>query len=88
MRKWIVDKPLKICRDPMVPLLFCHIEGEEEILAVATEEGNQQSRSNKAEVDHVVSIQLILLNVWAITVEILNCMFNHACITTCTCVTT
>ena len=30
------------------------MEGEEEYLAVSTEEGNEQSRSNKKEVDKVV----------------------------------
>lgn len=54
--KWTVEKPLQIWQRPDVPLLFCHIEGEEECLSVATEEGNQQSRSNRAEVDHVVRI--------------------------------
>ena len=57
--RWIVDEPLKIWRDPRIPLLFCHIEGEEETQAVDTEEGNQQSRRNRAEVDHVVGILFV-----------------------------
>lgn len=51
-----MKKPLQVWQRPDVPLLFCHIEGEEECLSVTTEEGNQQSRSNRAEVDHVVRI--------------------------------
>lgn len=34
--------------------MFCHVEGEEETLQVTTDEGNQQSKSNKAEVEQVV----------------------------------
>nr|XP_022315664.1 helicase with zinc finger domain 2-like isoform X2 [Crassostrea virginica] len=60
--RWIVDEPLKIWRNPRIPLLFCHIEGEEEILEVATEEGNQQSRRNRAEVDHVVKVYEYLMS--------------------------
>ena len=37
-----------------IPIVFCHVEGEEEYLAVSTEEGNEQSCSNKKEVDKVV----------------------------------
>lgn len=57
--RWIVDEPLKIWRNPEIPLLFCHVEGEEETQAVASEEGNQQSRRNRAEVDHVVGILFV-----------------------------
>ena len=31
-----------------------HIEGEEKVLTVSTEDGNEQSKSNEAELDHVV----------------------------------
>ena len=31
------------------PLVFCHVEGEEEALLVTTEEGNEQSKYNKQE---------------------------------------
>lgn len=34
--------------------ILVHIEGEEETLTVSTEDGNEQSKSNAAEVDHVV----------------------------------
>lgn len=43
------------CKDDIVhPCVFVHIEGEEKILSVATEEGNEQSRSNKTEAEYVV----------------------------------
>ena len=35
-------------------MIFCHVEGEEEYLTVSTEEGNEQSCSNKQEVNQVV----------------------------------
>ena len=38
-----------------VPLVFCHVVGEEEELVVKTEEGNQRSKSNVKEKDKVVS---------------------------------
>ncbi|XP_061168138.1 helicase with zinc finger domain 2-like [Saccostrea echinata] len=53
---WKVEKPLSLWRVPNVPHMFCHVEGEEESLSVTTEEGNQQSKSNKAEVKEVVRI--------------------------------
>ncbi|XP_048757563.2 helicase with zinc finger domain 2-like [Ostrea edulis] len=53
---WKVKEPLSLWNFPMVPLLFCHVEGEEESLSVTTEEGNQQSKSNMAEVEQVVRI--------------------------------
>ncbi|XP_062574961.1 helicase with zinc finger domain 2-like isoform X5 [Saccostrea cucullata] len=53
---WKVDEPLSLWRVPNVPQMFCHVEGEEESLSVTTEEGNQQSKSNKAEVKEVVRI--------------------------------
>ncbi|XP_062574963.1 helicase with zinc finger domain 2-like [Saccostrea cucullata] len=55
--KWDIPNPLKIWvnRDK-IPIVFCHIEGEEEFLTVSTEEGNEQSCSNKQEVDQVVKI--------------------------------
>ncbi|XP_061168135.1 helicase with zinc finger domain 2-like [Saccostrea echinata] len=61
-KKYEVKEPLKIWRNPHTPLLFCHMEGEEECLAVSTEEGNQQSRSNKAEVEHVVRVYEFLMS--------------------------
>lgn len=37
------------------PHVLVHVEGEERILTVSTEDGNEQSRSNDAEIEHVVS---------------------------------
>ncbi|XP_062574956.1 helicase with zinc finger domain 2-like isoform X2 [Saccostrea cucullata] len=61
-KKYEVKEPLQIWINPYTPLLFCHVEGEEECLAVSTEEGNQQSRSNKAEVEHVVKVYNYLMS--------------------------
>ncbi|XP_045159234.2 helicase with zinc finger domain 2-like [Mercenaria mercenaria] len=54
------------CEDPMniwpskgrniYPHVFVQIEGEEEVLTVSTEEGNEQSRSNLLEAKHVVKV--------------------------------
>ncbi len=38
-----------------VPVVFCHMTGEEEVLATSTAEGGEQSRSNKQQVDKAVS---------------------------------
>jgi hypothetical protein len=51
---WKVNEPLSLWNFPTVPHLFCHVEGEEDCLSVTTEEGNQQSKSNMAEVEQVV----------------------------------
>ena len=40
--------------DVQIPRLFCHVEGQENVLTVATEEGNEQSKSNETEVRLVV----------------------------------
>lgn len=36
------------------PHVFIHVEGEEKMLTVSTEDGNEQSKSNEAEVEEVV----------------------------------
>ena len=36
------------------PHVLVHVEGEERFLTVSTEDGNEQSRSNSAEIEHVV----------------------------------
>ncbi|XP_022318580.2 3'-5' exoribonuclease HELZ2-like [Crassostrea virginica] len=55
--KWDIKTPLRIwINRKKIPIVFCHVEGEEEYLAVSTEEGNEQSCSNKKEVDKVVKI--------------------------------
>ena len=44
------------------PVVFCHIEGAEKVLTVATEEGSEQSKSNKAEAEHSVSMECAVLS--------------------------
>ena len=36
------------------PHVLIHVEGEEKVLTVSTEDGNEQSKSNEAEIDQVV----------------------------------
>lgn len=38
------------------PHVLVHIEGEEKMLTVSTDEGNEQSKSNSEEAEYVVSI--------------------------------
>ena len=49
-----------------VPLVFCHVAGEERELAVTTEQGNQRSKSNLREKDKVVSLNFLLINFFAV----------------------
>ena len=49
-----------------VPLVFCHVAGEERELAVTTEQGNQRSKSNLQEKDKVVSLNFLLINFFAV----------------------
>jgi hypothetical protein len=42
------------CQNVTYPHIFVHVEGEEKVLTVSTEEGNEQSKSNIAEIDEVV----------------------------------
>ena len=51
------DKPLGIWPGgDSQRIVFCHVEGKEEILTVSTAEGNEQSRSNAKEIEQVASI--------------------------------
>ncbi|XP_062574953.1 helicase with zinc finger domain 2-like [Saccostrea cucullata] len=61
-KTWHTEKPLTLWRKWNIPLLFCHVEGEEKCLSVATEEGNEQSRSNLAEVELVIKVYTYLVN--------------------------
>ncbi|KAK3609927.1 hypothetical protein CHS0354_036696 [Potamilus streckersoni] len=47
---------LKMWLNQDFPHVFCHVEGKEEVLPSRTEEGNEQSRSNKKEVEQIVKI--------------------------------
>ncbi|XP_063955339.1 3'-5' exoribonuclease HELZ2-like [Lytechinus pictus] len=44
------------------PQVFCHVNGQEETLSVKTEEGNEQSKSNGAEIKHVMRIVQALIS--------------------------
>ena len=51
------DKPLNIWPQDdydMYPHVLIHVEGEEKMLTVSTEDGNEQSKSNEQEIDEVV----------------------------------
>lgn len=41
------------------PHVFVHVEGEEKMLTVSTEDGNEQSKSNEAEIEQVVKLLFI-----------------------------
>ncbi|XP_053391000.1 helicase with zinc finger domain 2-like isoform X2 [Mercenaria mercenaria] len=43
------------------PHVFVHVEGEEKILTVSTEDGNEHSRSNSEEIEHVVNVYSYLV---------------------------
>jgi superfamily I DNA and/or RNA helicase len=53
---WLTDHPLSSWVRPGIPVVFCHVEGTEDYLPFNTDEGNQQSCSNKQEVDQVVGV--------------------------------
>ncbi|XP_060566279.1 helicase with zinc finger domain 2-like isoform X2 [Ruditapes philippinarum] len=38
------------------PHIFVHVEGEEKVLTVSTEDGNEQSKSNTAEINEVIKV--------------------------------
>ena len=42
-------------RGQSYPHVLIHVEGEEKVLTVSTEDGNEQSKSNNAEIEEVVS---------------------------------
>ncbi|XP_046548202.1 LOW QUALITY PROTEIN: helicase with zinc finger domain 2-like [Haliotis rubra] len=53
---WRIDTPLRLWPVFDVPYLLWHVEGTEHVLSVSAEEGNEQSRSNSAEVDIVEEV--------------------------------
>ncbi|XP_062578568.1 helicase with zinc finger domain 2-like [Saccostrea cucullata] len=79
--KWEVLQPLNMWRNPKNPLVFCHIEGEEEYLANTTEEGNEMSKFNTAEIDHVEKVYLHLVKREGVAPENINIMsqYNAQC---------
>ncbi|KAK3600373.1 hypothetical protein CHS0354_015990 [Potamilus streckersoni] len=63
---WIPN-PLKMwpqnkCTHENFTHVFCHIEGQEEVLTVTTEEGNEHSRSNIEEVKQTVKVFSHMVN--------------------------
>ncbi|XP_053403181.1 helicase with zinc finger domain 2-like [Mercenaria mercenaria] len=42
------------------PHIFVHVEGEEKVLTVSTEDGNEQSKSNALEIDEVWQTQIVV----------------------------
>jgi hypothetical protein len=55
---WMTDLPLRSWINRDIPVVFCHVEGNETFLPFDTDEGNEQSCSNLQEVEHVVSALL------------------------------
>jgi hypothetical protein len=53
------------------PIRFCHVIGKEEVLTVASSEGNEQSRKNEIEVEQAVSIKCIPVQVICTSCKIL-----------------
>nr|XP_022318579.1 helicase with zinc finger domain 2-like isoform X2 [Crassostrea virginica] len=55
-RTWFTKDTFNIWTNKRIPMMFCHVDGEEEYLTVSTDEGNEQSCSNKQEVDQVMRV--------------------------------
>ncbi|KAK3103369.1 hypothetical protein FSP39_018776 [Pinctada imbricata] len=58
---WEVTSPLSIWKNSHsakhhVPLAFFHVEGIEDTMVISTHKGNEQSKSNKAEIEFVMKI--------------------------------
>uniref|UniRef100_A0A8C4SHS6 Helicase with zinc finger 2 n=1 Tax=Erpetoichthys calabaricus TaxID=27687 RepID=A0A8C4SHS6_ERPCA len=51
------------------PILFCHVQGKEISLMVATEKGNENSKANLEEVNECVCVAKLLMNVAKIKSE-------------------
>ncbi|CAG2233752.1 unnamed protein product [Mytilus edulis] len=78
---WRTDSPLKSWLKQNTPVIFCHVEGTEEYLPFNTEEGNEQSCSNKQEVDQVVKVFKHLVEDELIDPHYINIMsqYNSQC---------
>lgn len=55
-KSYVEEKPLQVWFSENKRTVFCHVEGIEETLPVSTEEGNEMSRRNTAEVAQVLKI--------------------------------
>ncbi|XP_021359813.1 helicase with zinc finger domain 2-like [Mizuhopecten yessoensis] len=80
-RAWKEETPLSIWKYPDVPHIFCHVEGEEEYLTVSTEEGNEHSCSNKAEVEKVMQVFRRMLKTEGVNPRYINIIsqYNAQC---------
>lgn len=47
--------PAQVRRQRRLPIVFCHVEGQEESAAIATSESNEESKRNMKEVHKAVS---------------------------------
>ncbi|VDI41014.1 Hypothetical predicted protein [Mytilus galloprovincialis] len=75
-------KPLKMWQKSNgIPRVFCHVEGEEEILTVKTKEGNEQSRSNMREIEQVLKVFRHMVTVEGVDPGTINVMsqYNAQC---------
>jgi len=63
--KWLnrEDHRLTIWPNVKFPMVFCHVEGAEVTQAVATADGNEQSKRNEDECNHVVRIFIVSIRV-------------------------
>jgi len=52
------EHSLTIWPNDKFPMVFCHVEGTEVTQPVTTPEGNERSKSNKEEIDHVVRLDI------------------------------
>ncbi|XP_067677769.1 3'-5' exoribonuclease HELZ2-like [Haliotis asinina] len=74
-------EPLALWPVPRVPHVLCHVEGVEESLSVSVEEGNEQSKSNREEVDKVVEVFTWLVQKGGVLPRYINVMsqYNAQC---------
>ncbi|XP_052764074.1 helicase with zinc finger domain 2-like isoform X2 [Mya arenaria] len=64
--------------DQVLPHVLIHVEGEEKVLTVSTEEGNEQSRSNEAEIYEVMKVFKYLTDQQLGSVKVLS-QYNAQC---------
>ncbi|XP_062566529.1 helicase with zinc finger domain 2-like [Saccostrea cucullata] len=80
-QKWKMLQPLSLWRDSENPLVFCHMEGQEDYLSNMSEEGNEMSKFNDAEIDQVEKVYLHLVKKEGISAKNINIMsqYNAQC---------
>jgi len=54
--------PALVRRNRNLPIVFCHVEGQEESVAITTSESNEDSKRNMKEVRKVVCRQISVLS--------------------------